>query len=449
MYNRLLINDLRQWRQKKGRKPLVLRGARQVGKTSLVTEFGKEFDHFISLNLELRDDNALFAGDSTVNDVIDLLFLQRGISKGNCGAVLLFIDEIQENVAAVSMLRYFYEQTPWLHVIAAGSRLQTLVKKHVSMPVGRVEYMSLRPFNFAEFLEAKMGPSWVEKLASMEIPHIMHAELLKLFNKYSVIGGMPEAVAHYIENDDIAALAPIYKSLQTGYVEDIERYGKNERQIAVMRHILHHGWASAGNSITFAKFAGSDYTSSAVHEAMEVLQRGFLLSLDYPITMQQVPAIPSLTRSPKLIWVDTGLVNYFAGIQTEYLLNTDLLDTWRGRAAEHIVAQELRVVLDQMLQDEQYFWMRDKKGATAEVDFVIQISGRIIPIEVKTGTNSHLRSLHSYVDTFKQHVTAVRIWSGEMSVQDVETPAGNPYRLINIPLYLTGYINRIVEKFMI
>ena len=148
-----------------------------------------------------------------------------------------------------------------------------------------------------------------------------------------------------------------------------------------------------------------------------------------------------------MVWVDTGLVNFFAGIQVEYLQNKNLLDTWRGHAAEQIVAQELRVVLDRHYQDEQYFWVRDKKGATAEVDFIWQNGFDIIPIEVKSGTNSHFRSIHSFVNLSERDVTAVRVWSGELSVQRVQTPApyNHPYTLINLPFYYVGQIDHILE----
>ena len=182
---------------------------------------------------------------------------------------------------------------------------------------------------------------------------------------------------------------------------------------------------------------------------MDCLQRAYILSLDYPITSSDVPAIPSKRRAPKLIMVDSGITNFVAGIQIEYLQNKELLDTWRGRAAEQIVAQELRVLLDTIYKEHQYYWVRDKKGTTSEIDFVWQTSNQIIPVEVKVGTNSHLRSLHSFVNNANHHVTAVRFWSGEFFVQDASTPAPNnkPYRLINIPFYYIGQLQTILKRY--
>ena len=181
---------------------------------------------------------------------------------------------------------------------------------------------------------------------------------------------------------------------------------------------------------------------------MDCLEKAYILSLDYPVTSTDIPAIPSKRRSPKLMMVDSGVTNFVAGIQIEYLQNKDLLDTWRGRAAEQIVAQELRIMLDRQYKEKQFFWVRDKKGTTAEIDFIWQTQSQIVPIEVKAGTNSHLRSLHSFVNAATRPVTAVRFWSGEYSVQDVTTPVpeSRPYRLINIPFYYIGQLKKILQR---
>ena len=183
---------------------------------------------------------------------------------------------------------------------------------------------------------------------------------------------------------------------------------------------------------------------------MNILERAYLLSLDYPITAVKAPAKPNKRRSPKLTMVDAGLTNFFAGIQLDYLQNDDLLDTWRGRAAEQIVAQELRVILDAAYRDKQYFWVRDKKGTKAEIDFIWQYGTHIVPIEVKAGTNSHLRALHSFVNLSKQPVTAIRVWSGNYFVQEAQTPApdNRPYTLINVPFYYVGQLISIMGNNM-
>jgi len=448
MYQRELLKQLRLWSSKTPRKPLVIRGARQVGKSTLVREFGREFDIFIEVNLELSDDAAIFQRTDNVSEIWQFLCLRNHVMSSPGKRMLLFIDEIQEEPLAVGMLRYFYEKLPWLHVITAGSRLQSLLKKHISFPVARVEYMNLRPFSFMEYVNAIQGSEWCDMLKNLKVTSAMHDTFINLFNRYALIGGMPEAVANYAEHQDVESLSPIFNSLLKGYDEDVERYAKSEEQVRIIRHILNTAWLSAGESITFAKFGNSSYTSTQIHEAMGCLERAFVLSLDYPVTSSSLPAIPSKRRSPKLVMVDSGITNFVAGIQIEYLQNKELLDTWRGRAAEQIVAQELRVLLDQNYKDQQYYWVNDKKGTTSEIDFVWQANNQLIPIEVKAGTNSHMRSLHSFVNNANRHVTAVRFWSGAYSIQDVTTPAPDniPYRLVNIPFYYVGQLQEILDK---
>ena len=451
MYKRLLINQLQLWRDRPSHKPLVIRGARQVGKSTLVREFGKEFDVFIEVNLELSDDANIFRNTDDVEEIWRYLCLKNHVVSNPDLAMLLFIDEIQEEPCAVGLLRYFYEKMPWLYVITAGSRLQSLLKKRVSFPVSRVEYLNLRPFTFVEYLSAMEGDMWTDAVKNLQVTPLMHTEMMKQFNRYALIGGMPEVVSTYAATHDIYTLAPIINSLMKGYNEDVERYAKKEEQVRIIRHILDTAWFSAGETISFVGFGGSSYSSTQVHDAMDCLQRAYLLSLDYPVTSTAVPALPAKRRSPKLITVDLGITNFAAGVQIEYLQNKDLLDTWRGRAAEQVVAQELRVLLDNHFRENQYFWVRDKKGTTAEIDFVWQQDTNLVPIEVKSGNNSHLRSLHSFVNQSEGHVTAVRVWGSEFGVQDVTTPApdNKPYRLINIPFYYVGQLDKILKEHLL
>lgn len=444
MIYRQLIEDLQNWSERPNRKPLVLRGARQVGKTTLIDEFGKQYATYIKLNLEKSDDAALFEKFDNVSDIFQLICLQRKVTVDKSKRTLLFIDEIQNVPKAVGLLRYFYEEMPWLHIIAAGSRLQSLIKQRISFPVGRVDYLSLRPCSFIEYLYAMHEDELADMVKNISVPPIAHDMLVNEFNRYTLVGGMPEALVAYAQNKDITQLVPIYRSLLDGYNEDVEKYANDKSQVKVIRHLLTHGWAEAGQTITFARFGGSNYSSKEVHEAFEVLQKAFLLSLDYPITTIKPPAVPSLTRHPKLVWVDTGIMNYSVDIQVEYLQNNSLLDVWKGHAAEQIVAQELRVVLDRAYRNELYYWVRDKKGTTAEVDFVWQHQAQIIPIEVKSGTNAHLRSLHSFMSQPDAPTLAIRIWPGNFSVDNLVSPTGHAFRLINLPFYYVGVLDKVL-----
>ena len=447
MIYRQLMKELQIWSEKENRKPLVLRGARQVGKTTLVDEFGKGYDVYIKLNLEQSADAFIFSKTDNVKEIYQYLCVQKKVVVDSTKRTLLFIDEIQNEPKAVGLLRYFYEEMPWLHIIAAGSRLQTLIKQRVSFPVGRVEYLSLRPCSFLEYLGAMGEDALAQMIRNIDVPSVYHDMILSHFNRYTLVGGMPEALVDYAHNGDVVRLAPVYRSLLDGYNEDVEKYSRNENQAKVMRHLLTHGWAEAGQTITFNRFGGSNYTSKEVHEALEVMQKAFLLNLDYPITAVKAPAIPALTRQPKLVWVDSGIMNFSVDIQTEYLQNSSLLDVWKGHAAEQIVAQELRIVLDRNYRNEQYFWVRDKKGSNAEVDFVWQYQSTILPIEVKSGTNAHLRSLHSFMSQPDAPGVAVRIWPGEFGIDEVVSPTGHSFRLINLPFYYVGMLDKVLEKY--
>lgn len=449
MYERQIMHQMRQWGNKTSHKPLVIRGARQVGKSTLVREYAREFDVFIEVNLEVSADAIIFRQTDDVAAIWQYLCLRQHVVSDSSKRMLLFIDEIQEVPEAVALLRYFYEKMPWLYVITAGSRLQSLLDKRVSFPVSRVEYLNLRPFSFLEYINAMEGQAWAEMLQQRNVPPLLHQQLMEHFNQYALVGGMPEIVATYADSHDIESLSPIFNSLLKGYSEDVERYARNDEQARIIRHILDTAWFSAAETITFARFGGSSYSSTQVHEAMECMERAYLLSLDYPATSTQAPVIPSRKRSPKLILVDSGITNFAVGIQIEYLQNKDLLDTWRGRAAEQIVAQELRILLDRHHHEHQCFWVRDKQGTKAEIDFIWQQDARLYPIEVKAGTNSHLRSLHSFVNNSEQSVVAVRVWSGDFIVQDTQTPepANRPYRLINIPFYYIGQLPEILRQY--
>lgn len=447
MIYRSLIEELEKWRKRDGRKPLVLRGARQVGKTTLVDEFSKRYDTYIKLNLETDADARMFAVSDDVEEIFQYICVVRKITVDREKQILLFIDEIQNEPKAVGLLRYFYERMPWLHILAADSRLQTLIRQRISFPVGRVDYLSLRPCSFIEYLHAMNLAPLAEMVNEIKVTSIYHTLLMSHFNRYTLVGGMPEALVEYSRSNDIMQLAPIYKSLLGGYNEDVEKYARNNSQFNVIRHLLNHGWAEAGQAITFARFGGSNYTSKEVHEAFEVMQKAFLMSLDYPVTSVKAPALPVLARSPKLIWLDVGIMNFSVDIQAEYLLNTSLMDVWRGHAAEQIVAQELRIVLDRNYRNEQYYWVRDKKGSSAEVDFIWQYQSKILPIEVKSGTNAHLRSLHSFMSQPDACRVAVRIWPGEFSIDDVKTPSGTHFRLINLPFYYVGMLDKVLNTY--
>lgn len=443
MFRRKITESLEKWANKEDRKPLVLRGARQVGKTTAVNEFGKQFDNYLYVNMERDANLKLFDETDDVHALLEMLFLSCNVKKKN-GRTLLFIDEIQNSPKAVAKLRYFYEDSPEIFVIAAGSLLETMLDRHISFPVGRVEYMAMHPCSFHEYLWAIGEERFADPIMDASLPSAFHDTMNGLFNTYALIGGMPEVVKTYVAKRDVLSLSEKYSQLITSYKDDVEKYAQRSSQINVIRYILENGWAFAGEAITLGNFAESSYKARETGDAFRTMEKAMLLELVYPITNENIPIVPDLKRSPKLIWLDIGLVNYASRIQKEYLYSNDLIDTWKGKSAEQVAAQELATLTDDFGQ-KRNFWVRAQKGATSEIDLVYPYENNIIPIEIKSGHNAHLKSLHQYMIK-AQHRLAIRIWSGKFSVDTVNDASGKPFKLVNLPFYFMSAIPKIVER---
>lgn len=443
MFRRIALENLREWALKAERKPLVLRGARQVGKTTLVEMFAADFDHYIYLNLEEKDNAELFATDSTFDDLLAGIFFKAKLHVDS-PRTLIFIDEIQTEPKAVQALRYFYEKRPDLYVIAAGSLLESLMGRHISFPVGRVEYMVLHPCTFVEFLSAIGEEMLVNQVEKVAVPQSLHSYTLDLFKKYMIIGGLPEVVANYAQYHDMVRLSDVFNALLSGYRDDVEKYADNRKEQDSIRYILNYGWTSAGHRIQFAKFTNSSFKSADVSNAFRTLEKTLLLELVYPLTSTSFPILPDLKKSPKLLWLDTGLVNYVAGMQEELLFTTDSDELWNGDIAEHIVAQEL-LGATTTFGEKRLFWVRDARNSQAEVDFVIRYKSHLLPIEVKTGANSKLRSLHLFMEESKENI-ALRLWNGPMTSDVITRSDGRPFTLYNIPLYYAGHLHTLMQQ---
>lgn len=446
MFKRDIQIELDKWKFSDQRKPLLLRGARQVGKTTVVNEFGKTFDNYLHFNLERHDHRMLFESGMTMDNMVEQLFLFQG-ERRKSGKTLIFLDEIQNSAQAITLLRYFFEDRPDLYVIAAGSLLESVVDVNFSFPVGRVQYLPVRPCSFKEFIGALGKDNLLSLADDPRLSSAVHTELLTYFNRYLLVGGMPAAVASYVKKRDILSLDGIYETLLQAYRDDTEKYAKKNKLSEVVRFILEYGWSMAGDTITLNGFARSSYRSREIGEAFRLLEKAMLLELVYPSTHAEMPSIPELKRHPKLIWLDTGLVNYAAQIRNDIIGAADILDIWKGRIAEHLVAQEL-LTLNYKISQRRMFWLKGNGGESAEVDFLWTVDSVLIPIEVKAGRNSHLRSLHSFIDA-SPYTLAVRIWSGPFSVDEVQTTIKKKaFRLINLPFYLISKMEKIVREYL-
>lgn len=443
MFPRLALEKLKSWSQEVHRKPLILRGARQVGKTTLIEMFAQNYKHYIKLNLDLKKDRALFEQASDAPSLVANILFQHQLPKTALPEILLFIDEIQSSPEAVQMMRYFYEQVPELSVVAAGSLLETLIDTHISFPVGRVTYLFLYPMTFHEYLAGLDKTQAIEAMQENTIPPYAHDELLKLFYNYTLMGGMPEIIADYHEHQDLIRLNTLYRDLITTYQDDVEKYAKPESLRIILRHCISRAPFEIAKRIKFEGFGSSNYGSKEIKSALFLLEKAMIIKLIYPTTSLELPMIPNFNRSPRLQFLDTGLVNAIVGLQINFIENIALNNIYQGRIAEHIVAQEL--IATGLLANENFnFWIREKKQSSAEVDFVIAHQGQLIPIEVKSGKTGKLKSLHQFIDQ-APHNIAIRIYSGPLQIETQKTPMGKTYILINLPFYLTSQIHRYLE----
>jgi uncharacterized protein len=442
LFNRNLITELNRWKSRDGRKPLILRGARQVGKTTTVNLFAADFDQYLYFNLEKKEDKEQFEHDLTFNKLIESLFFLKGKSR-NGGTTLLFIDEIQNVPKAINLLRYFYEEAPDLFVIAAGSLLETILDEKVNVPVGRVEYRVTRPVSFSEFLGAMGEEPALKQFFKIPMDEFAHSKLITLFHTYAMIGGMPEVVANYIAHRDLILLQPIYESLLVSYLDDVEKYARNVSLTQVMRHAIKSSFSEAGLRIKFQNFGKSNYSSREMGEALRTLEKAMLLHLVYPTVNTIQPIAPDFRKSPRMQVLDTGMMNHFAGIQKELTLALDLQVVYKGKMIEHLVGQEILAshfnVLHQLS-----FWVREKKDSVAEVDYLINVDGNLVPIEVKSGATGTLKSLHSFME-LAPHDLAVRFYGGPIKWDDLKTANGKKFTLLNLPFYLAGHVEAYVR----
>ncbi|HUB60383.1 MAG TPA: AAA family ATPase, partial [Puia sp.] len=259
-----------KWSKDPYRKPLVLRGARQVGKTTAVAAFAKNFKQYIYLNLENPADRDAFILTKGIQALVESIFISKGKDTQHGGDTLVFIDEIQQVPGALNMLRYFYEEYPQIKVIAAGSLLETILNKNTQVPVGRIDYRVMRPVSFPEFLGAIDKKQALRELRKIPVNGFAHSTLLGLFHTYALIGGMPEVVNRYASTNSVSSLSPVYEQLIKSYMDDVEKYGRNDTLIKVIRHCIRACFTEAGKRIKFQHFGQSQYNSREIGESLRL-----------------------------------------------------------------------------------------------------------------------------------------------------------------------------------
>ncbi|MDA3904486.1 MAG: AAA family ATPase [Bacteroidales bacterium] len=399
---RALYDQLISWKNNYNRKPLLLQGARQVGKTYLVNAFGRnEYNNYIYLNFE-QDSNLhnLFDGNLEPHIIISNLSLYLG-KKIESEDTLLFFDEIQTLPSALTSLKYFYEKWPELHIIAAGSLLGISVGKDSSFPVGKVNFMTLYPLQFTEYLIAFGEELIAEKLLEAKsidlFPEIIHYKLLSHLKNYLYLGGMPEVLQSYLTEKDITKARTIQNEILKAYQRDFSKY--TEKTQAIRTSEL---WNSVPNQLAKEnkKFKYSDIRKNArskmYEQTIEWLKNAGLIHLAYNIQSPKIPLTSYADYTKfKIFLLDTGLLGAMLNLTPDIIIKpNELFKEYNGAFIENFVASELLLSEN----NELYYWT---SKSDAEVDFILQVKNGVYPLEVKSGTSRNLKSIRSYADKYK------------------------------------------------
>jgi len=441
---RIAESELVSWKDRAGRKPLIVRGARQVGKTYLVETFGKScFQSILTVNLEQREELHPLFNRMEARRIVQELSLYFNLPVVP-GRTLLFLDEIQACPKAIACLRYFQEELPDLHVVAAGSLLDFSLRefKH-AVPVGRIEYLHLNPLTFQEFLEALGENALADHLARFHIGDdlgdALSAKLRDLLRVYYFVGGMPAAVAAYAQRNDLLEVQRVLSSITTTLQDDFAKYGTRAQQRS-MRRVLRYIPLNIGRKVRYVNIS-REARADELRTALELLELSRIVTLVRHSSANGMPlGAEASDRHFKPLLLDVGLCNNLCGLSLPDA--AALLTVQEGRLAEQFVGQELRSLGPAFAENPLFFWHREQKNANAEVDYLRAHEDRVIPIEVKAGTTGSLKSLQVFLAEKKRDF-AVRF---NMDQPSLGSFSGTDSRLLSLPLYLTGQIDRLIRE---
>ena len=397
---RIIMKYLLEWKKDKNRKPLIIRGARQVGKTYIVRELGKTFTNFIEINFEMKPELSLIFKDDLTPDVILQKISIAYNKKIIPNETLIFFDEIQNCPNALISLRYFYELKPEIFVIAAGSLIEFLLQK-VGIPVGRVRSLYIYPMNFYEFLQAKGEEKLLTLLENHDInkkiAEIYHNKLLKLVGEYIAIGGMPEIVKTWIQNGDFQKVRRIQSDIVYTYRQDFLKYAKRQ-QIKYIEKIFNKIPLLLGKKFIFSHIDKTLKTRE-LKPALELLVASGLIHIVNHTSANGIPLGAERNEKKfKAIFVDIGLSQNIVGNNAgHWILNPLNMIINKGGIAEAFVGQELISYNDPFIKKNLFYWIREKRGATAEVDYIETINNKIYPIEVKSGMSNKSKSIKIFM----------------------------------------------------
>jgi predicted AAA+ superfamily ATPase len=434
---RALYEELLRWKEREEHLPILLRGARQVGKSYLVEHFGEShFEDVAVVDFEIRPE--LKEAFSTKEPKEILTRLEFALRKPiKAGKTLLFLDEIQLCPAALTSLRYFKEKMPKLHVIAAGSLLEFLLKdEEYSFPVGRVEFLYLRPLSFVEYLHS-VSPLVAERLEKFDLKNppseLEHQELLKLARRYLFIGGMPAAVKESLKQESLLETQRVHNRILLAYEGDFAKYGKHT-QYKYLQTIFRKAPALIAQILKFARI-DPDTRSRELRPALELLCHAGLFQRVCATTAAGLPLHAHMKDDRfKLLYLDVGLLQTATKVDATHFFEQDILQINSGMLAEQFVGQELLAYAEPDQNASLLFWERNE--GQAEVDFITTVGSDIIPIEVKAGVTGKLRSMHEFLREKKSRL-GIRISEQPLQFQD---------KILSIPFYLIHSLNRLVRS---
>lgn len=415
MYCRRLIDKyLLEWASRDTHKPLLLRGARQVGKSTAVQELAKRFETFVEINFEKQPRyKLLFKDDLNVKRIVPQIAAMYGTSI-QAGKTLLFLDEIQECPQAIMALRFFKEDMPELHVIAAGSLLEFALKELPTFGVGRIHSMFMYPMTFDEFLEANGQQLLIEARNQSSIdnplPELLHDKLVELLRTYMLVGGMPEAVKTWVEHHDYVRCQEIQDDIVVTYEDDFPKYKKNADPV-LLRQTLRSAAVQATKKFIYSK-VGSDYKTAEIKKAVELL---VLAGILHPVTHTNANGLPLGGEEDKsyqkMLLLDTGLLlrllNMSLGdiseLTTQILTAsaTDLAN--KGPMAELVTGLEMLHHMSPNIRHDLFYWIRHAKNSQAEVDYISNYLQIVVPIEVKADKQGGMKSLWAFMRDKKLH----------------------------------------------
>lgn len=435
MFKRKIEEDLKKWKISTIRKPLILRGARQVGKTSVVRKFASEcFDNLVEINLEQDSQKKFLEGVNGVDEFIrrSEILTNEIVTEGK---TLLFIDEVQESLEVLRLLRFFAEEKPNLHLITAGSLLEAKMSGKWNVPVGRIEYMYLYPMTFFEFLGAIDKERYIEK-NNFEISHDILSNHL---TNYLLVGGMPEAVSSFANDNSFIKVQNIHERLIQSYEDDLDKYSTVLKK-KYLELVMDFGPKIAGGIYKYDNFGGSSYKSREVSGAFYMLSKVLLLKEIPSINSLNLPLVPKYKRAKKMIWLDVGIVNFTNRITTEILKGE-----YKGRIMEQFVGQTL-LAKGLRRPEDLVYWSRNKDEGSAEVDFCFQREDQIVGIEVKSGNTKNLKSLFSMINIGGDKIIPIRVSWDKLGIEKYKYSNKN-YKILNVPFYLLEKIDELYGRF--